>query len=101
MRCTRLISLSLLLIFAVGGGAQVSPAPSLVNFQGRLARPDGTPVADGNYSIRFSLWNAAAGGAEQWNQTIGAITVRNGTFAVLLNVGTGPATLFDADRWLE
>jgi hypothetical protein len=26
-----------------------------MNFQGRLAKPDGTPVADGNYTLRFSL----------------------------------------------
>jgi hypothetical protein len=35
--------------------AQVSAAPSLMNFQGRLAKPDGTPVANGTYSVRFSL----------------------------------------------
>lgn len=81
--------------------AQVNPAPQLMNFQGRLTKPDGTPVPNSNYAIRFSLWNALSGGTEKWNQTINNVTVTNGTFAVLLNVGTGPADLFAADRWLE
>jgi hypothetical protein len=79
--------------------AQVTPAPSLLNFQGRLTRPDGTPVPDGNYSVRFSLWNAVSAGTEKWNQTVGSITVRNGTFAVLLS--GFPANTFGGDVWLE
>src|SRR5262249_24648474 len=82
-----------------GTHAQVSPAPSLLNFQGRLARPDGTPVADGTYSVRFSLWGAATNGTEKWNQTIASVAVHHGTFGVLL--GGFPAGLFNANLWLE
>jgi hypothetical protein len=92
---------ALMLMLSVSAFAQVTSAPSLLNFQGRLARPDGTPVPDGNYSIRFSLWTTAAGGTEKFNQTINPVTVRNGAFAVLLNVGTGPVDLWNADRFLE
>ena len=42
--------------------AQVAPVPPLLDFQGRLAKPDGTAVADGTYSIRFSLWDSLSGG---------------------------------------
>jgi hypothetical protein len=79
--------------------AQVSAAPSLMNFQGRLAKPDGTPVANGTYSVRFSLWDAASGGTEKWNQTINNVTVTNGTFAALLNTNT--AGLFNGSLFLE
>src|SRR5262245_38496564 len=79
--------------------AQVTPAPSLMNFQGRLAKPDGTPVADGTYALRFSLWDARSGGSEKWSQTIDPVTVKNGTFAVLLNTDT--ANLFSGDLFLE
>src|SRR5687767_4098523 len=59
--------LSVLFILAcVPAFAQVVAAPSLVNFQGRLAKPDGTPVPNGTYSIRFSLWTALSGGTEKW-----------------------------------
>ncbi|MCS6777393.1 MAG: hypothetical protein RMJ43_07370, partial [Chloroherpetonaceae bacterium] len=80
--------------------AQIAPAPALLHFQGRLTRPDGTPLPDGNYALRFSLWSAATGGTERWNQSVNPVAVRNGTFAVVLNVGT-PADLFHTDLWLE
>ena len=87
--------------------AQVSAVPPLMNFQGRLARPDGTPVADGNYSVRFSLWTAATAGTEKWSQTISPVAVRSGVFAALLDLGSGfenaaaAANLFNTDLWLE
>jgi hypothetical protein len=95
-----LLFVCLLLLFSTGAFAQVVAAPSLLNFQGRLTRPDGTPVANGNYSVRFSLWTAASGGTEKWNQTINPVAVTNGTFAVLLNVAS-PTDLFNTNLWLE
>src|SRR5688572_12870475 len=89
----------LLMLGSVSALAQINPVPPLMNFQGRLARPDGTPVPDGNYSLRFSLWNALAAGTEKWNQTLNPVTVRNGTFAVLLNTNT--AGLFNGNLFLE
>ena len=79
--------------------AQVLPGPALMNFQGRLARPDGTAVADGDYSIKFSLWDDVAAGNQKWTQTLPTIAVANGVFDVLLDVGT--AGLFSGDLWLE
>ena len=79
--------------------AQVTAAPSLMNFQGRLTKPDGTPVADGTYSVRFSLWNGLSAGTETWNQTVGSVAVKNGTFAVQLS--GFPANTFNSDQWLE
>jgi hypothetical protein len=95
----------LLGLLATGATAQtVSPAPALMNFSGRLARPDGTPVPDGTYSVRFSLWNVASGGTpatnEKWNQTLN-VTVRSGVFAALLNTSTGAADKFNGNLWLE
>jgi hypothetical protein len=46
------------------------------------SKPDGTPVADGTYSVRFSLWSAVSGGTEKWNQTINPVTVRK-TFVIV------------------
>ena len=79
--------------------AQVTAVPPLLPFQGRLATPDGNPVPDGTYSIRFSLWDDAAAGTEKWNQTLDTLTVKNGTFSTLLVVDT--PGLFDGDLWLE
>ena len=79
--------------------AQVAPAPTLMNFQGRLAKPDGTPVANGTYTIQFSLFDALTSGNQKWTQTVSGVVVKNGTFAVLLS-GFG-ATVFNTDSWLE
>jgi hypothetical protein len=85
--------------------AQVSAVPQIMNFQGRLATPSGNPVPDGTYSIRFSLWNVASGGTaatnEKWNQTVSNVQVKNGTFAVSLNVSGGAADKFNGNLWLE
>jgi hypothetical protein len=90
----------LLGMLAVNTNAQtISAAPAQLNFQGRLAKPDGTPVPNGTYSIRFSLWDTASGGTEKWNQTINNVVVRNGTFAALLNTNT--SNLFAGNLWLE
>jgi hypothetical protein len=94
--------LGLLTLFPVGICAQTTPAPALMNFQGRLARPDGTPVADGNYSLRFSLWDAASSGTEKWFQVMNPVLVRNGTFAVLLGNGNPlTETVLNGNVWLE
>ncbi len=79
--------------------AQVTTAPPLMNFQGRLTQPNGAPVADGTYAITFSLYDALTGGNQIWTQTVNPVTVHGGVFAVLLTVNT--PHLFDADRWLE
>src|SRR5262249_40509130 len=91
----------LLLTLAVGAFAQVTPAPPLMNFQGRLARPDGTPVADGTYSIQFTLFNAATGGTQKWTET-DTVTVQNGVFTVVLGATTPLAdSIFAGNLWLE
>ena len=90
-----------LLLLAPNVKAQVVPAPPLMNFQGRLAKPDGTPLPDGTHQVIFSLWNAPSGGVQQWSQTFPALATRNGAFAALLNVGTAPATLFNNNLYFQ
>src|SRR5262245_15534324 len=96
---TLITMIALLLMLSVSAFAQILPVPPLMNFQGRLAKPDGTPVADGTYSIRFSLWDNASGGTEKWNQTLNPISVRNGAFAILLS--GFPTNTFQGNVWLE
>jgi hypothetical protein len=98
-RCLSLAFVGLCGLLATTAHAQVTAAPSLMNFQGRLTKPDGTPVANGTYALRFSLWDAASGGTEKWSQTINSVTVTNGTFSALLSPST--AGLFNGNLWLE
>lgn len=96
---TLMTRIALLLTLSVSAFAQNLPTPPLMNFQGRLTRPDGTPVADGTYSLRFSLHDAVSGGSEKWNQTLNSVAIRNGTFAALLSLF--PADAFNGNVWLE
>ena len=70
----------------------INDPPSLMNFQGRLSKPNGTPVADAtNVTLTLSLWDTATvgSGVKRWEQTFTNVSVRNGTFALLLNMSTG------------
>jgi hypothetical protein len=102
-----LLSLLCLLALTTTALAQTTSAPALLSFQGRIARPDGTPVPDGTYSIRFSLWTAALNGSEKWNQTLDSVAVKNGAFGVLLNLTSGFTagndlrTALNGDTYLE
>ncbi len=85
--------------------ASPGPAPvNLMNFQGELTDPGtGDPVADGSYSIRFSVWDADAAGNEEWNETQPAVGVSGGLFSVLLgSVNALTADVFgESPRYLE
>jgi hypothetical protein len=103
MKHTLTLFAALLTLLPGGVLAQsVSPAPRLINFQGSLARPDGTPVLDGNYSIKFSLFDAATGGSQKWTETINPVAVKNGVYSVLLGrmVALTDA-VFAGGLWLE
>ena len=98
----RVLSLSALLLTLAGSAyAQVQPVPALMNFQGRLAKPDGTAFADGTYPVTFSLWSAASGGTQVWTETDN-VTARSGAFAVLLGKTTAlTASLFSGPVYLQ
>ena len=57
--------IALLLMASLSTFAQIAAVPQRMNFQGRLARPDGTPVANGTYSVTFSLYDALTTGARK------------------------------------
>ncbi|MEO6513161.1 MAG: hypothetical protein ABIO22_00620, partial [Candidatus Saccharimonadales bacterium] len=40
-----------------------------VNFQARLESTTGAIAPDGNYNIRFKLYNASTGGSALWTET--------------------------------
>lgn len=67
-------------------------------YQGRLN--NSTNPANGSYDLRFTLYNAGVGGAQQGPiLTNSAVPVSAGLFNVTLDFGTGVFT--GADRWLD
>jgi hypothetical protein len=82
--------------------AQTTVVPPLMNFQGRLAKPDGTPVPDGTYALTFRVFDSPTGGTLRWEQTISSVLVRNGVFALLLGNGNPlGAGMFNGTPHLE
>jgi hypothetical protein len=80
------------------------PSATTVNYQGRLAAPDGTPK-NGTFGMSFAIWNAANGGSIVWGpENHSAVTVIDGLFNVGLGSQTSggiPTTVWNGDRYLE
>jgi hypothetical protein len=61
----------------------VSPAgPGLISYQGRFS-DTGTPLADGAYSVAFTIYDQPTAGTVLWTETQN-VTVTGGLFSVLL-----------------
>lgn len=69
-------------LFSTHASAAINPQ---INFQGKLTNTDGTNVADGNYSIVFSIYTQQApGGTNIWTETQPTVAVASGIFRVSL-----------------
>jgi 6-phosphogluconolactonase (cycloisomerase 2 family) len=58
-----------------------------INYQGKLLDDTGTPVADGSYSMVFSLYTVASGGSNIWTETQ-SVPVTSGLFSAMLGSST-------------
>jgi hypothetical protein len=99
---------ALLVCLAAPTLAQTTAVPPQMNFQGRLAKPDGTPIPDGNVNLGLSLFNALTGGTLLWQRNLSNVPVKNGIVSVRLDFtggfqnGTTLASLFGgAGAFLE
>ena len=99
------------------GGWMLSLSPVLaapqinnqINYQARLMDASGFPVADGNYSIIFSLYDQSATGTRLWTAagTVGVptaltVNIQNGLFTILLgdtSVSGGSQNTLDTVNW--
>jgi len=76
--------------------------PHVINYQGLLKNTAGNPVPNASYSIAFTIYDAATGGANLWTETQ-SVTTASGLFAVQLGIGPIPLvdSIFnDTTRWL-
>lgn len=69
--------------------AQTISVPQKMNFQGRVANSSGNPLSDGTYNFDLSLYNAASGGSLLWTKTVTNVAVKNGVFALVIDVSSG------------
>lgn len=79
-------------------------APNALSYQGRLLDSGGNPVANGSYTMVFTIWDAPVGGVSIWTSGSVSVSVADGLFSV--NLGQPPMTTLpasiaaDSSRWL-
>jgi hypothetical protein len=89
------------LVMLVAAGTANASVPPVVAYQGRLLQSSGAPVADGVYSMQFSIYDVATGGTPLWSETNPSVQATGGVFCALLgSVNPLSASIFDGDRWL-
>lgn len=87
-------------ILCLSASVALAEPPSTINFQGNLKQTGGGGVADGTYSIVFTLYTQAVGGPALWSEAQ-SVTVSGSLFDTILGVAN-PLTVvpFDAQYWL-
>jgi hypothetical protein len=100
-RYTRLLCVLATLLVVSAATPVTAAVPGTMNYQGRLTNAAGQNVTDGNYNVRFSLYDAASAGTVLWAESL-SVVVTSGLFSVELGkVHAITGTLFSgADRWL-
>jgi hypothetical protein len=63
-------SLAVLLWTLAIGQLAAQTIPPLVNYQGRLSNPDGSPLPTADYTLTFNLYDAATNGALVWGPQV-------------------------------
>jgi hypothetical protein len=83
-----------------------SAAPGKINYQGRLTDATGAAKPDGQYNMKFRIYDTLSGGSVVWSEvreTTSRVTVTNGQFNVQLgDVTPIPPSAFSSDtRYFE
>ncbi len=102
MHSLKIISSALALVVVLGSSALPS-VPQLVSYQGRLTAVGGSAVANGNYDLTFSIYDAASAGNLIWNENHPSVAVADGLFSAVLG-SLSPLTdsvFAGPDRYLE
>ncbi len=87
----------LLILLPVALLAQI---PQTMNYQGRLEDNSGNPVTDGNYSIVFTIFDAATNGTSLWTETR-TVTTEDGFFNLTLGENTAIDISTNQQIWLN
>lgn len=77
-----------------------SQVPQKISFQGILTNSEGTVVADGDYSLKFKLYDSATNGTTIWEETQ-VVSTTGGLFNVILGKITPFNLPFNSGCWLE
>jgi len=89
------------LLIVVCGTQPISYAeiPHLINYQGKLADSDGSPL-NGSYNVTFRIYDAESGGSLLW-QEAHAATIEKGIFSIMLGGITALSLPFNEPYFLS
>jgi hypothetical protein len=74
--------------------------PQTINYQGLLEDNSGNPVADDNYTVVFTIYDAASAGNSLWTETR-TVTTKDGFFSLTLGENSPINIATDAQLWLN
>jgi len=70
--------------------------PQLINYQGMLTTPGGSPVSDGSYNLTFKIYGSESGNDSLWWEYHTGVQVTNGLFNLTLgSISTLQSSVFD------
>jgi hypothetical protein len=77
----------------------MADVPLGITYQGRLTDSLGAPVADGNYLLRFRIYDVPEGGSALWDSDYREVVVADGVFTYRLGANVLlPPNLFPGDQ---
>jgi hypothetical protein len=88
------------LLFACWCGAIQAQVPHVLNYQGYLTNPGGTPV-NAPVVMTFRLYNGSSGGVALYTETQLSVPVINGLFNAVIGSATPLNLPFDVPYWLS
>lgn len=97
----RIICCLVAVVVAAVVNAGAVDIPRTINYQGLLTDKETGEPLSGTYSLTFSLYAQASGGAPLWSETKDVTTDESGIFATLLGSANPINLTFDTPCWLE
>jgi hypothetical protein len=100
-RMKRLLTLTVVLIFALGASPCWSEIPHLISYQGMLIDNAGDPL-NGDYQLTFSIYDQPSGGTALWTEVHDGVTIEDGLFNVILgsDIALASSVFDDTVRYL-
>lgn len=80
------------LSIVVLSAAAIAQPPRLINFQGRVLDAAGAPVADGNHTFDFRIYDDSAGGNVVWSELSVTIATTDGLLTYALGTSSAIPT---------
>ena len=90
------IRLLVIILASLAAAVVYAAIPPMINYQGKLLKPDGTAAADGTYAMTFAIYPVATGGVAVWSEPNPSVQVKKGLFSVLLG-SLNPLTAYSLD----